>query len=102
MAYTVRTSGRAFVRLINLQGRTARVMKPFDTEWICDPCARPRERYRVKHPAGWVQHAWYEVITNADDARTRYEKYRFASQVIAAAQVRAQAEAEYRKLVDGF
>lgn len=101
MAYRVfdRDGGQT-VRLINLQGTRARVCQPFDGEWICDPCARPRERYQVRHPAGWRFHAWYEVLTNADTARDRFAKWRHANQVIAAAQVAAEAERQLRRLME--
>jgi hypothetical protein len=91
--------GRQWVRLINVQGKRARVCKPFETTWTCDPCARTRERYHVRHTAGYVYHAWWEVITNADNARERAAKLRHANQVITAAQTLAAAEKEYRDLV---
>ena len=101
MAYRVfdRDGGQT-VRLINLQGKRARVCKPFDGAWICDPCSNPRTRYEVEHTAGWRYHAWYEVLTNEDDARTRFAKWQYANKVIAAAQELAEAERRYRLLLE--
>lgn len=100
MAYTVRDKhGCSWVRLINLQATKPKVMKPFETEWICDPCNPSRRRYIIEHPAGIVYHAWYEVITNDDSARTRAVKYWHACKVIAAAQELAAAEKAYRELI---
>lgn len=101
MAYTITDrDGRSWVRLINLQaGPRPRVMKPFNTAWTCDPCAPSRERYSIDTPAGRREYAWYEIITNADDAQTRAAKYRHAAAVIRAAQELATAEHAYRRLI---
>ncbi len=93
--------GSQWVRLINLGGDRARVMKPFDTDWSCDPCSPPAKRYTVRHPAGDLCHAWYEVITNDDSARDRWAKWQQAQRVIDARRVLRLAEQAYRKETNG-
>lgn len=78
-----------------------KVMKPFEAyEIYNDACAPPAERWTVQawptSPA--VTYPWYAVITEDDDARTRYVKWSFACQVAAARKKVHEAQRELRRL----
>ena len=72
MSYTITRYGQPLpVQKLTVDG--AYLGSPFVTEWECDPCRLPGRRYRMLEPytGEWVELAWWELITEDDDERTR-------------------------------
>jgi hypothetical protein len=88
------------IRIIDLD--SGRVMRPFEARWVCDPCAPPNRRYRVRYSIDstptWIDMPWFALITRTDDHRTRVIKWAHVQRIIAARDALDRAEAAYRRL----
>jgi len=92
MAYTMTTT----IRLVNVDGAPV-VKKPFVAEVRVEPCAPSERRYVVKHPAGEVEHPWWQVILEEDNARVRFLKYREAKATKCAREMRDELDRQIRR-----
>jgi hypothetical protein len=100
MAWTQR---RATVRLVELgwAGNPTRVMQPWQPfEIRNDACAWSAERWQVQaeFDSEPVTYPWWAVITEDDNARTRFAKFQHARKIRAAKERLTAAERELRDL----
>jgi hypothetical protein len=89
MAHTVarREGSEAKVRTVQLitvdrDTGEVTVSRPFQADWVCESCAQPGRRYRIRNlHNGWFDYPWWQVITCEDDDRVRDLKLLCADRV---------------------